>query len=337
MVNSEELPDAAEFVRWLARQGKLKEYVQSATREERRRLRAGAGEIVWPLVFTKVTRRLEHSRGHFSCATGVQYLRPNCLDRFHDDVEAVIDHLFDHADVEIHNLEGWLTMCLQRATVDAHRRRRSERGAAQRPRLAMWLKKALGEDPWLMELAELILEWVGVEATAGSSVWPLSAWTEVRALRTGDHGAGEATLSTDIDVVLAAMRRRPRWHEQNIERPLGRKQAAVWVPPRAADGVEREPEPLALVLPHEVDDALLSGLAAAAIDAIRHRVRLGEKPIDVVPEVLETVFGGAPATVGDVPGRGVSGPEQVMALITDPDRLDRIVATLIDLLAEKDD
>jgi hypothetical protein len=338
VTNTDELPGAAYFVRWLARQGNLKGYAQSASMQERRRLWAGACEIAWPLVFNQVTRRVERKRGHFMCATAVQRLEPDCLDRFHDDVEAVVDDLFANADLPIQNLEGWLTMRLHLATVNGHRRRRGERGAPQRPRVPVWLGKALGADPWLTELAKAILEWAGVEATAGTQLWPLNTWAERRAEVTGDHLAGEAALAADIDVVLTAMQRRPTWFEKNVERPLGRKQAPVWLAPTTPRDGEAEPEPLVLVARHEMDDALLRELAAAAIDTLRHRVRRGDGLKEAVVEVVETMFGALPAAhdLDRIPGAGPVVPERAVALINDPAALERIMTAVLGLLSEED-
>jgi hypothetical protein len=269
---------------------------------------------------------------------GVQRLLPACLDNFHDDVEAVVDDLVARADVPVENLEGWLTMRMPRATVDGYRRRRGARGAPQRARVPVWLAEALDREPWLVELARLILDWVGTEATAGTSLWPSTAWAERRAARTGDHTAGEPVVAAEIEVVLAAMRRRPTWYERNVERPLGHKQAPVHFPFPGPAGGPAEPEPLALVERHEQDDALLLELAARSIALIERRMKAGEDVRVVVTEVLGTVFGAFPAAhaLDRLPGDEPSGTDQVVALISDPDRLDRIVETVVGLLRRGD-
>ena len=345
MVNTEELPEAADFVRWLAERGELRNHFDAATPEERRRLWAGASQLVWPLVFNQVTRRVARKRGHFMCAMSVQRLAPDCLDRFHDDVEAVLADLFANAAEPIKNLEGWVTARLRRSTVDAHRRRRGERGAAQRPRVPAWLRKALWEDTpathpypelraaWLVELAKSMLDWAGVEATAGAELWPVTAWTERRVTVTGDHSAGEAVVAAEIETVVAAMKLRPRWYDKNIEIPLGRKPAPPWLP-RSAAGALAEPEPLVLVERHEADDVLLTELAAAALAVLYRRVERGEPLEEVAFEVLNTVFGELPAShdMDRAPGAG-DETDQVLALINDPARLDRIKATIVELLS----
>jgi hypothetical protein len=337
VTNSEELSDAAEFVRKLARDGTLARYARAVGEQERRWLRAGACEIAFPIVFGKVTRRMEHNRGHFLCATAVERLEPDCLDRFHNDVESVLDHLFDRAEVPIVNLEGWLTMCLQRATVDGHRRRRGERGALQRARPPIWLRRALGNDPWLVALAEAMIDWVGIEATAGAGTWPLTSWAERRAAATGDHCGGEGAADRDVAVVLAAMQLRPRWYQRNIEVPLGRKQAPVYAARRTETGAFVEPEPLLLTERHERDDAVLRELAATALDTIRDRVRRGERTEAVVAEVLGAVFGAAPAgrEMDRSPGAGMGNAERAVALVADPVRFARILAAVNKLLAEE--
>jgi hypothetical protein len=64
------------------------------------------------------------------------------------------------------------------------------------------------------------------------------------------------------------------------------------------------------------------------------RIEQGEEPEEVVAEVVHTVFGGVPASadLDRTPDSGETGPEQAIALINDPDRLDRIVATVAALI-----
>ena len=323
----------AELVRRLAEEGHLMCYIQEASDEERRQLRAGAAEIVWPLVFMRVTRPVERRRGHHQCATAVERLAPDCLDRFHDDVDAVLDDLFSRANLPIDNLEGWLVMRMRQATVDGYRRRRGERGAAQRPRVPTWLATALDEDTWLVELSKAILDWAGSEATAGISPWPLTAWTERRSAIVDGQLATEAVVAKDIMVVLAAMKQRPAWYEKNVERPLGRKRAPVWAPSRDASGTYAEPEPLALIPSHERDEALLHELAAQAIQLMERRIGAGEDPRHVVAEVLTVVFGDPIASRElDRPPNATGRSELTDALIEEPTRLDRIVQTMLKLL-----
>ena len=83
--------NAADTVRELARQGVLAVQAGSQPADVRRMLRIGAYELVWPLVYKRVTRRHEFRRGHHACATSIQRMEPDCIDRFHDDVDAVLD------------------------------------------------------------------------------------------------------------------------------------------------------------------------------------------------------------------------------------------------------
>jgi hypothetical protein len=53
----------------------------------------------------------------------VTKLADGCLDRFYDDVEAVVDDLLTHSRTRINNPEGWITSRLKAVTIDAHRRR----------------------------------------------------------------------------------------------------------------------------------------------------------------------------------------------------------------------
>ncbi|MEO6704210.1 MAG: hypothetical protein ABI140_02240, partial [Jatrophihabitantaceae bacterium] len=323
-------------VRRLAGEGLLRSRFRESTAADRRQLWAGAAEIAVPLVYHRVTRPVERRRGHYLCAAGLPYLAHDCLERLHDDVEAVLYDLFTHADLPIGNLEGWLTMRMPRATVDGYRRRRGERGALQRARVPVWLATELGDDTWLIELAKAILDWVGTDAVAGGSLWPLTAWAERRSVHTGTPNSGEAAVAADVETVLAAMRKRLWWYERNVEQPLSRKPVPLWFPPQSEAGTE--PEPLALVAPHERDDALLGELAAAAIDLISARLDRGEDATVVVPEVLDIVFGQASPSfdLDRPPGVAEDGPEQATALITDPARLERIIAVVIDMFGGPD-
>jgi hypothetical protein len=281
------------------------------------------------VVFARLTRRLERNRGHLLCATRVDRLADECLDRFHDDVEAVIEDLLTHAKQPIEHLEAWITVRLTPATVDAHRRSRGRRGALQRPRLPGWLDEALAHDPWLTTLAVEILVWVGVTATAGTQTWPLEAWAQRRGQRTGDWtGSDPALVGGEVERVLAVMRTRPEWYESYVERPLGAKQAPV------ASAPADEIVPLVLAEPHAHLDAELLRLAAEAVHAIDHRVSRGEQAEAVVIEVIRTVFGRplaeglsrAPHTAADPLG-GVTGALADMATVH------RITETVLAIIA----
>jgi hypothetical protein len=326
---------AVDDVRELARTGELAKRMSAACGTERRRLRRGAYEIVWPVVFLWLTRRLEIERGHRVCATSVHRLEPECLDRFEDDVESVLDDLFRNAKVPIANLEGWVTRRLTAATVDGHRRRRGERGALQRPRLPGWLAEALGHDRWLTTLAVEILNWVGVTTSAGTGIWPLGAWAERRATMTGDFARADTDVARDVETVLSAIRSNPAWYSRYVERPLGHKQAPV-LPAQRADGdAVRELPPLPLVQRQDEDDARLCALAEAAVERIGARLRSGEEPRPAVVDVLRTVFGvGTGAEDLDrPPAVGPRDDERVILLLADSAVVERIVATVLDILA----
>src|SRR6185437_5348424 len=106
------------------------------------------------------------------------------------------------------------------------------RGAAQRPRVPAWLEAELAHDDWPVELARMIMEWVGTDASAGRALWPLTAWVDRRSILTGDYSSDQAAVAKDVETVLAAMRRRPNWYQRTIERPLGHKAAPAWFPVR---------------------------------------------------------------------------------------------------------
>ncbi|GAA4588335.1 hypothetical protein BJY16_008530 [Actinoplanes octamycinicus] len=299
-------------------------------------LTRAAYDLVWPIVFTRLTRRVELQRGHPACASGVDRLADDCLDRFHDDVEAVIDDLLTHARQPILRLEAWVAARVGAATVNAHRRRRGARGALQRPRLPGWLAAELGQDRWLSALAVDILVWVGVRGTAGTGTWPLESWAQQRARHTGDWtGSSPATVARDVDRVLAAMRRRPAWYESFVERPLGAKQ-----PPVAVTGVDAYGEPIAplpLTEPDQQVESELQRLAAEAVRALRVRLATGEPAEAAVAEVIRSVFGGVLTSTLDQPPHLAADPVGgITGALTEPDRLNRIVAAALTIVATPD-
>ncbi|MEV6872037.1 hypothetical protein [Amycolatopsis sp. NPDC051128] len=316
-------------VRRLARDGLLAGSASAAPPRELTRLRGAVYAVAWPLVFARITRPLERQRRHLDCVRGLESLRPGCLDGFHDDVEAVVEHALRRATDRIDNFEGWLTTRLHPATVDAHRRRRGELGALQRPRLPAWLGDALGGDRWLCDLAVQILVWAGVPSTAGAELWPMDSWAARRAEVTGEPAAGRDRLDGEVRRVLAAMRTRPQWHAEHVERPLGRKQTPV--APVPADSAAELPA-LELVGPHEVADARLTGLAEQALSAIEARLDRGEEPSGAVKAVVRLVFGTDGTGPGGGPHAEPAREDWLATALADPARVDRIVATVLAIL-----
>src|ERR1700722_13163879 len=157
--------------------GKLAEYL------ERNPItgRAVLYRMVSRLVYGRVTRPVERRRGHDRCAASPDKMPPDCHDAHQDDVAAVYEDVLANGALSFEILVGWIASRLKRATIDAYRRRRGERGALQRPRLTGWLETELGDDPWLRRLAVNVLEWVGVTATVAGGIWPLGAWAQQRA------------------------------------------------------------------------------------------------------------------------------------------------------------
>ena len=320
----------------LARLGSLADAAAAAQGEERIELTGAAYAVVWPIVYNRLTRRFEQTRGHAACAAGVSNLADECLDRFHDDVESVVEDLLAHARQPIQHLEAWIAARLTAATVDGHRRLRGRRGALQRPRLPGWVAAGLGHDPWLTALATEILVWVGVSVTAGTEVWPLEAWAQERGQRTGDWAGSEpGVVAREVETVLAVMRRRPNWYESYVERPLGAKQAPVATSP-VGEATGEVAKPLALVEPAAQVDSELLRLAAEAVRAIDARIATGEQAERVVVDVIRAVFGGsftatldrAPHAVADPLG-GVSGA------LSNVGTVNRIVATVLSIINER--
>lgn len=301
--------------------------------EARRRLAGQVYTVAWPIVYERLTRDIERRRGHRGCAVSFQKMLPDCLDGFHDAVGAMVEYVLVHADRPIRNLPAWIATRISPATIDAHRRQRGRRGALQRPRLPAWLGTALDGDPWLGELALRILVWVGVPATAGTGLWPLEDWAGRRAATTGDWtGSDPHRVQRDVDTVLTAMRRRPGWYADYVERPLGRKQTPVVAHPA---GPAVEPAPLRLVSRADEDDLRLTALAEAALGEIRRRLAAGEPPRAVVESVVRTVFGAEdPESCARLPLECVAADERVLALVDDPAEIDRIVEAVLAIMLE---
>jgi hypothetical protein len=324
---------AVEHVRTLARAGELATCAATATDDERRHLTAAVYQLTWPVVFEQLTRRIEIQRGHPACASSLRQMTADCLDKFEDDVEAVVFYVLKYATMAISDLEAWTCSRLTPATVDAHRRRRGARGALQRPRLPRWLADALGHDRWLTELATEILVWVGVTTTAGTCLWPLDSWTLRRAVTTGDwRGTDQATVAEEVEYVLRVMRQRPAWYASYVECPLGHKQPAVHSAPPGDGDRGVEPTPLALVERHEVEDARLRDLAASAVEAIGARIAGGEPAPAVVVDVLTVAFGGSDDL--DLLNTGGADADTALALLGDPQVVERVAAAVRSIIEE---
>lgn len=315
--------EGVDEVRDLARRGLLATTIASASGPHRSRLTGATYSIAWPVVYGRLTRKIELRRGHVGCASSVSHLAADCLDRFENDVEAVVDDVARRASTRIENLEGWIASRLVPATVDGHRRRRGESGALQRPRVPAWLATELGDDPWLIDLATQLLIWVGTPGTAGHELWPTESWLVRRCERHGGWSAyGEADVRADIRVVLRAMGSRPRWYERYVEVPLGHKQSPVV---STAQFDERGDPPVDADTEHE---RLITALAHGAVQLIRARLARGEPARTVVAEVLDTVFG---ADVGEgLVGRAYD--DRLERVLRDAGELDRIVVEVLEIV-----
>lgn len=323
---------AAEYVRSVCGNGELVKKAREGSPSERAWIFSGVYEIAAQVTFDGLTRGIEHRRGHHNCARGIEHLEPDCLDRFEDDVEAVVDDLLRNGDLPIRNLEGWIRSRLVRATVDGNRRRRGERGALQRPRLPWWLDRAIGDNRWFRVLALDILTWVGVPTTAGAGVWPYAAWADRRAAITGDLGTTEQDVERDVEHVLAIMRRNARWYDLYVERPLGRKVAPLASHDQSPD---RE-SPLALADRHDVRDTLLLNLAAVAIDAMTARIARGEERRSVVVEVISTVFGSGVHQMDQAPGAESVDGDRVSVVLADEQAVEQLVNQISSILGMPD-
>ncbi|GIF72996.1 hypothetical protein [Asanoa siamensis] len=321
-------------VRLLAGRGDLAATARTADPAERRRLTAGAWTLAWPVVYQKVTQPIERRRGHYVCAIALTRLSDECVDGFHDDVEAVVGDLLTHATEPIRDVEAWMASRVRAVTVDAHRRRRGSRGALQRPRVPVWLADALGHDAWLTALAKEILTWVGGTASAGTDLWPLETWAARRVAATGDWQASDkATVTRDVERVLAAMRRRPLWYEKYVRRPLLARPAPV-----APTPVDDPEHPAVVAAGGEVDEAVLTALAAAGVEALADAFRRGADPAEAVTRIVTAVFGEGTAyeDLARVPGTATAYDEQVPALLADPAVVGRIVRAVHRIVRDLD-
>ncbi|HEU5026964.1 MAG TPA: hypothetical protein VFV01_18750 [Spirillospora sp.] len=316
----------------LAATGRLAAAVRELSGEEARSLWRAAYELAVPLVWARHTRPLELRRRHWSCARDVAALRPDCADGFGRDLDAVVAALLSYRQ-PIGNVGGWLVRRMDNAIKDGHRRRRGELGAQQRVRVPAWLTTRLGGDPWLVELARLVLEWVGVPGPAGPFPWPLDAWANERARRTGDWRAacGLEVIDRDLRTVLDEMRAgRPHWYTKFVLEPLAHKTAAA-VPLPEGDGADR-PVPDG----PERYEAGLRELAGVALTAIGAGLTAGDEPARLVATVVRSVFLGAPAAGLELdrdPAHGDDGlAGAIERLLGDPAHRDRFVRDVLDLV-----
>ena len=332
------VPGAERSLRDLATSGQIR---QAASGSEARRLRSEAFGVVLPLVWERHTRPLQARKGHRRCAAAICFLEPECADGFTDDVESVVTALLAYRR-PIANLEGWITARMANAIKDGHRMRRSrDMGAQQRVRVPVRLAARLGNDPWMVALADRVLQWVGVRRTAGTQLWPLGVWAEDRAALVGpahEHPSGEA-VEADLAVVLRTMREWDAiWYAGYVERPLGRKWAPVaaetWHDPDR--DVTGEAAHLELVPRHERDEARLAEAATACLAEIQSGIVAGGEPRHVVAEALTATFlsvgslceecDRAPLVHGD--------PDAVVAtVLADPDALNRVVEAALGIVA----
>lgn len=325
----------AEQARELARLGRLAHHYGVAPPRAQLTIRRGVHEIACQVVFQRISLPVERARHHHDCALDIRRMRPDCLDRFHDAVEALLADTLRRATIPILNLDAWMASRVTPVTIDDHRSRRGARGAQQRPNVPHWLRQELGHDPWLVDLALAILTWVGIPDTAGTDLWPLDAWADRRAGSTGDYiTSNPTTVRREIELVLAAMRHRPGWYARYVERPLDHKPIAVTPAMRTRDGGFLEPPPLPLVDAVEQHDAALYDLAARCLEAIRLGLeRPGADRYSVVADAVRVTFLGVPTEFGYSP---YDDDADVAAIVADPDAVARIVATVLDIFADTD-
>lgn len=321
-------------MRELAAGGRLRQ-VASAP-DEYAVLRSEAFKVAMPLVWERHTRPLENRKGHSKCASGLRQLAPECYDGFTDDLESVVGALMSYRQ-PIANLEGWITTRMANAIKDGHRVRRAmEMGAQQRVRVPTRLADRLGNDPWLVALAERVLQWAGVRHAAGTGLWPLRAWAEDRAAFTGSALGPESAVADDVNAVLSAMRANdPVWFETYVERPLGRKWASVAPSSPGGEGMgQLDADCLALVTDHERNEARLAEAASGSLTMIRQSLAVGTEARRAVCDALSVNFMSIRALRSELdrPPGDDKPAEVVAALLTDPVAVDRLVSKVLDIV-----
>jgi hypothetical protein len=297
------------------------------------RLRSEAFEIALPLVWERHTRGLEMRKGHRRCTTAISALPPECLDGFTDDLEAVVTGLLAYRR-PIASVEGWITMRMGNAIKDGHRvRRAKEMGAQQRVRVPSGLAARLGGDPWLLALAERVLQWTGVRQAAGSDLWPIGQWTEDRAAITRiPESLSVVSVTDQVSMVLAAMKEwDAAWYDRYVEQPLGRK----WAPPTTDSSDVPENSLLDLVPEYERAEGRLIDSAATCLEAIRAALGEDYDPCEAVENALIATYliDWKPTDLDQVPSTSYDVGDVVTAIMTDRGTLDRVTAEVLDIVA----
>lgn len=283
--------------------------------------------IVLPLTFERHTRPLERRRGHHGCARSFAEMPAECLDRFHDDVLAVRDHLLRRSAKPVRNLEGWIVGSLGTAVVDGYRARRGLVGASQKANVPPKLAAAL-DDEWLAALAKLMLVWVGVPTTAGTGVWPTEAWAELRARHTGEaRDYDPAQVARDVEHVTEIMKTYDAtWTDRYVEQPLRYKQFPV-----AAEPADFRERPTAV----DATEELLQDAAAMTVESVRVALAAGDDPEVVARRSLQAfrcVCVAGCDGVEQVPHVGSGDLDEVASVALTPERIELLVPVVLEIV-----
>ena len=307
--SSDGIGDSPVELRWAASLGYLSAIADDPG------IAAAAYELVLPLTFERHTRKLELHRGHHGCARSFTAMPADCLDRFHDDVIAVRDHLL-RTTVPVARVEGYVVRRMPYAVIEGYRARRGSVGASHKGNVPDGLARLL-DDPWLTELAHRMLIWVGIRITAGTAVWPIESWAELKALRLAGvpRNHGPSGVERDIERVVTIMQAyNPSWFARYIEGPLQHKPLPV-----AGEPADRS-DPST---PTDDTEELLQDAAADAVEYVRAALTAGADPEDVVRRALKAFRERCRAdSDGDV-----------MVGLT-PERIEELVPVLIAILAQ---
>jgi hypothetical protein len=160
----------------------------------------------------------------------------------------------------------------------------------------------------------------------------LDSWVELRAGITGEaHTSDTRVVRREVDRVLAAMRERPQWYQDHVERPLGAKTPPL-APTFTTNGKVAEPPELVLTTPADTIDFRLTDLAALALCAIEDQLVAGPCDDTAIGRIIAAVFGRLDSDAALAQAPDALGGRGIGALVDDPVQLDRIVSVVREIL-----
>lgn len=243
-------------------------------------------ECLWE-IFTGVALRAHGGKTGLSERDRLRRLPPETADRVTNDAQALLEKFVTMKDPIKVSLEAWATGARPNAVSDKNRRDRGERGALQKARVPEGLKRALGHDPLLVEIARRIIDFAGTPRAVGGSGWPTGTWSSDLAPLAGAAGEyPERACERDVERVLHLMAAwNQTWLDQRILGPLSRQALPVAF---RDDAAETDRPGSADERDADQRDRLLLDAAADLLDALADRLAVGDGvPAEVAREVLE--------------------------------------------------